>query len=564
MQRAAIAILVLSTFVVFGRTLTHEFVRWDDRTLITDNAAINPPTIAGFLSAWRKAHEGMYIPITYNVWSIIAVLGRNLAWTNGPVVKGLASWPYHAANVLVHTTSAILILRLLHRGLGFSLKASLLAAMVFALHPLQVEAVCWATGMKDLLSTFLALSSISFYIWAARQWKRGELATGHINYSLALVLFFLGSLSKPGVIGAPLVACLLDLAFITPSVRKCLLRMIAPCLVLIPAVLVTSWAQDTGMPETLSPLYRPMVALHSLGFYASKLLVPCRLGVDYGLRPLVVVMDWRQMLFIWVAPGYLLLALILPRYRREMLLPAATIVFGTAPVLGFVPFLFQWYSTVADRYMYLAMLGPALAAAMVCNRSRLAVPVFAIVCIALGVLASRQVAVWQDTFTLMAHTIRVNPTASTAYQNIAASILQPLTDSADSLGSSRLRAAGLIAEPLLQAQMAARPSVMGPLRNMIMITALRGERQKAIGLNLLAMEAAKRFSWDASQGSLTPLEFSQLYSSAGDWRNAMKWLAIARPYERNEQAFQNTLQEILKQIPVGAVNGNYDPEIENP
>src|SRR5205807_2426410 len=71
----------------------------------------------------------------------------------------------------------------------------------------------------------------------------------------------------------------------------------------------------------------------------------------------------------WLIPACLAIGLILVRRHRRVLL-AAVLLFALPllPVLGLRPFMFQYVSTVADHYLYLSMLGPALLAVWVIDR----------------------------------------------------------------------------------------------------------------------------------------------------------------------------------------------------
>ena len=109
------------------------------------------------------------------------------------------------------------------------------------------------------------------------------------------------------------------------------------------------------------------------------------------------------------------------RTRRPWLVTTAgVLVAGLLPMLGVVPFSFQAYSTVADRYMYLAMLGPALALAwglMRVNRLWVAVSCTVILGV-LGLRCAWQVHYWRDTVALFDHALTVNPRSSVAYNTL--------------------------------------------------------------------------------------------------------------------------------------------------
>ena len=103
--------------------------------------------------------------------------------------------------------------------------------------------------------------------------------------------------------------------------------------------------------------------LKGVAFYLSKLVVPFWLGPDYGRAPEWVLAQWWHW-FTGLVPWGLALWLWSRRTRVPWLVAAVGVfVTGLLPVLGLVPFAFQAYSTVADHYMYSAMLGPALALA---------------------------------------------------------------------------------------------------------------------------------------------------------------------------------------------------------
>jgi tetratricopeptide (TPR) repeat protein len=90
-----------------------------------------------------------------------------------------------------------------------------------------------------------------------------------------------------------------------------------------------------------------------------------------------------------------------------------------APVLGLTPFLFQFYSTVSDHYLYLAMLGPAVAAAWMIQNWRWARGVGLVVIGLLAMKSVAQAATWQDGESMFSHTIAINPNSFLAYNNLA-------------------------------------------------------------------------------------------------------------------------------------------------
>ena len=126
--------------------------------------------------------------------------------------------------------------------------------------------------------------------------------------------------------------------------------------------------------------------------------------------------------FTWIAPLVVALAAWAWRKRFPWLLAAIAIYWlAVLPVLGLAPFDFQRLSTVADHYLYLAMLGPAIAAAFVLTRvkGRWAMAVCLIVLAALATRSFIQTWTWRDSYTLYRHALAVNPHGWTPRESMA-------------------------------------------------------------------------------------------------------------------------------------------------
>jgi tetratricopeptide (TPR) repeat protein len=173
-------------------------------------------------------------------------------------------------------------------------------------------------------------------------------------------------------------------------------------------------AKVQPIPANLIPppiLARPLVAADSVGWYLLKLVDPLSLTIDYSRTPAAVLQrGWAQ----WLALLALAAAIgVICTRRRFLIAGGAIFLAALLPVLGLTPFIFQIYSTVADRYVYLAMLGPAmmLAALLVNLRLKNWLAPAAILTAMLMVLSVRQTFFWRDTPTLFSHAIDLNPTS---------------------------------------------------------------------------------------------------------------------------------------------------------
>jgi Flp pilus assembly protein TadD len=203
---------------------------------------------------------------------------------------------------------------------------------------------------------------------------------------------------------------------------------------------------------------RPLVAADALAWYLKILVVPGGLTIDPGRRPDVVLKSGRAY-WTWVVPAVAAAAVVLLtiRVRRKgwpvsqvdrlksadagpdvdpevwRVLPAAAIFFviPIVPVLGLVPFDFQQYSTVAEHYLYPAMVGAALLVAALIELARRARPLSrwpvglaAGVLVVLAVRSHVQTYHWRDNVSLFSHAVAVNPSSYAAHNSLAAALMQ--------------------------------------------------------------------------------------------------------------------------------------------
>ncbi len=400
---AVIAVLALA---VFGRVIGHAWLGWDDLANTVGNPHVNPPSLAGTLYFWRHAYTDLYVPLTFTLWALLARIA-------------LAPWLFHAASLALHVAAAWAAFDLLRR-LVRDERAACAGALLFALHPVQVETVAWMSGAKDLLCGLFALLALARYsaFASAPQGARGRRA----DFALASVFFALALLSKPSAVAIPLCAAVIDLVMLGRGPRV-VARDLAPwAAIALVWVFVARAAQPARDVASTALLLRPFVALDAIAFYAGKLAFPLHLAPDYGRTPVAVLEGGLPL--TTAAAAAALLAALGAFGGRVARAAAGLFVAGVAPVLGLVPFDFQRYSTVADHYLYLSMLGPALALAWVLARAP-AQGKWIAASVVLLLLASRsalQVGVWRDDETLWRHTLAVNARSWTAHDNLGSAL----------------------------------------------------------------------------------------------------------------------------------------------
>ncbi|MGA3065752.1 MAG: hypothetical protein ABSF29_02775 [Tepidisphaeraceae bacterium] len=397
-------LLLAAILAAYGRAIGNDFVDWDDSQLIYQNRNLNPPTVVGLFHHWNPLspdNTGMYDPIVYTVWWGLAhgaqldsadLLGAKL----NPMI-------FHGANLAVHWLTSCLVLEILVK-LKVSPWAAGGGALIFAVHPIQTEAVVWATGMKDLICVFFSMALILAHLHG--DGKKGRWVEG--------ALFLCAVLSKPSAVVLPVIVVMLDVLILGRGWKRSAMAVLPWVILGTAAAILAGMLQPTTYIQRAPIWARPLVAADALAFYMGKLVWPFNLSFDYGRSP-ANLLDGPTMHYAlwwtWIFPA--VVGAILWRYRenRRLILAAGIFVVGLLPVLGLTTFIYQYYSTVADRYVYISMLGAALAAGLFIQRipRRVAVGIVSAAGVLMIGLSFAQAGVWRDSETLYRSGLALNP-----------------------------------------------------------------------------------------------------------------------------------------------------------
>ena len=346
--------LALGVLMVFGQTVRHDFVNFDDEAYVSRNSHINKGlTREGIVRAFTHGHAGNWHPLT----SMSHMLDCQL--------YGLNAAGHHLTSVLLHAAAAILLFLVLREMTG-ALWPSAFVAAVFAIHPLRAESVAWVAERKDVLSGLFFMLTLGAYVRYVRHpftlWR-------YLAVALCLAL---GLMSKPMLVTLPFVLLLLDYwplgrlkpgshateSPLTPSLTQVLLEKIPLLALSVAASAATVMIQTGAMaPADYLPLSRRIGnALISYVTYLTQMFYPVGLAVFYPYRP--------QDLRLWEAALALVLltaisagAFVLRRTRPYLLVGWLWYLGMLVPVIGFIQVGGQAY---ADRYTYLPQIGIAL------------------------------------------------------------------------------------------------------------------------------------------------------------------------------------------------------------
>ena len=347
--------LAAITWLVFGQTVRHDFVNFDDHVYVYDNPLVTRGlTINGIVGAFTHAHARNWHPLT----TISHMLDCQL--------YGLNAGGHHFTNLALHTIAVLLLFRVLRVATG-ALWPSACVAALFAIHPLHVESVAWVSERKDVLSAVFFMLTLVAYVPYARAPSPGR-------YFIVALIFTLGLMSKPMLVTVPFVLLLLDYWPLRRFDKVSLLKSRGgivgwlnrrpnylflektPLLVLSGlSCLVTIRAQDqaTGLLEQLPFTWRLNNAVVSYIEYVRQTFWPARLAVFYP-HPNNALSVWQVALAITFLFAISAMAILLRKKCPYILAGWFWYVGMLVPVIGIVQIGEQGH---ADRYTYLPHIG---------------------------------------------------------------------------------------------------------------------------------------------------------------------------------------------------------------
>jgi tetratricopeptide (TPR) repeat protein len=431
---------LLLAAVVFGihaRDLGNGFV-YDDEDNIVNNPhyrGLGLPQISWMFTTF---HMGHYQPLSWATLGLDYVL-----WGNNPV-------GYHLTNLVLHAANAVLVYLLALALLGgraasapqrpglVTHAVAVVAALLFAAHPLRVESVAWVTERRDVLSSFFLLLAALFYLHA----HGGAGVTRPTRWiGMSLAVYALSLLSRALGVTFPAVLLLLDWyplrriggprGWTGRAVwRVCAEKIPFALLALIFVIVAPIAARSSGASATLAEhgfLERTAQACYGLVFYLWKTVLPFKLAPLYEIPPVMVLQSTHYIVPAVLVFLAVLAGLIWGRRWPWLTVVALLHVVLLGPVLGFLQ---AGPQEVADRYSYLPAVGWAIlvGAALLWLWQRPRLRPAAVACIGLsvlsivglGALTSQQSLVWRTSTALWEQAVRAAPCA-TAHQNLGAS-----------------------------------------------------------------------------------------------------------------------------------------------
>jgi hypothetical protein len=389
---------------------------------VTDN-----PQVRGGLT--QSSIVWAFTTFTTGNWHPLTWMSHMLDVTIAGVDPG---W-HHLTNVLLHVLNASVLLWVLARASG-AFWPSALVAFLFALHPLHVESVAWIAERKDVLSTCFGLLTLAVWIAYVRAPRRRL-------YVVVLLCFAASLMAKPMLVTLPVLLLLLDywplarvsrggagagtLSPMALVVEKLPLFALAAVASVVAVVAQREGASVTGV-ETLPVSVRVAHALVAYVRYLQQALWPVDLAVFY---PYPHHVAWTHA----VAAGFVLAVITgaaVGAARRAPFVLVGWLWFlvSLLPVIGLVQVGMQ---STADRYMYVPLIGLAIAIAWSVAAIAAASRAYRIVIgglavasiLACAALTTRQLTHWKDDVALYRHALAVTADNFVAQNNLGLALV---------------------------------------------------------------------------------------------------------------------------------------------
>jgi protein O-mannosyl-transferase len=421
-RERALHLAVLTTFVlaVFGNSLLNGFV-WDDRILLVGKRVYQ---VFDLRSIFLTPANGLeYLPV------------RDLSYAVDDAIWGDNPLGFHLTNLVLYWMNVVVLYFMTSR-IGALLsgedetaqtrKIAFLTALLFAVHPLHVEAVSFITGRNVLLSGLFFFGSTLFF---ARYLANG----GARFYVASFLLFPLALFSKATAIILPAVLVLLILS--CACRRLSAIFATAPFFALSAAgyFLFKSIGYQTGTVNDnlvrfgiASFSVKAAMALQIPLFYLRKLLVPIGLSTEYTERFAGSLSTPRTIASLLLLIAIAAAAVAARKSRPALLFSFGWFVIALGPVLN----LFPTTPIVADRYSYLPSFGFSFAAAAIlagAHGKRAATALTRCACllaVALSALSFARNSVWHDDTTLFTDAVRKSPSAVFSWINLGSDAVE--------------------------------------------------------------------------------------------------------------------------------------------
>ncbi len=419
-------LLALGTAAVYAPAMRNGFVNLDDPDYVTRN-----PHVLGGLT-WADIHWALGSSYPSSNW-------HPLTWFSHMLdvqLYGGNPAGHHFTSILLHIFGVVLLFLLIEQATGRTLRSAAVAAL-FAVQPLNVEAVAWVSERKSVLSVFFFLLAIGAYGWYAKKPAPGR-------YLWVVLFFGLGITAKVMVIPFPFALLLLDywpLARLPGTdaegkPRTFFAALGALVIEKIPlfvmaaaggAVTVYVHSREHALTATMPFSWRFKNAIFSYLAYLGKAVWPARLAPYYPHPENTLTWTTAALAALALAA----ISLLVWRFReRKYLLVGWLWYLGTMlPMIGFIQ---TGRQGMADRFMHIPMMGLLFALVWLVGdlarekhwQKEILIALFLIALAPFAAVTVRQISYWHDSYSLFAHTLEVTKNNGFAENDFGVALME--------------------------------------------------------------------------------------------------------------------------------------------
>jgi protein O-mannosyl-transferase len=418
-------LLALGTAAVYAPAMRNSFVNLDDPDYVTRN----PYVLHGL--NWTDLHWALGSNYPSSNW-------HPLTWISHMAdvqLYGLNPVGHHFTNVLLHVFDVVLLFLLISWATGRALRGAAVAAL-FAVQPLNVEAVAWISERKSVLCVFFFLLGIIAYGWYVRKKSVGR-------YICVALCFGLGITAKVMVIPFPFALLLLDYwplgrlpgtdeagkprAFF-PALSALVLEKIPLFLMAAAGGAITIYvhSREHALTATMPFSWRFKNAIFSYLAYLWKAIWPVRLAPFYPHPE--NTLKWTVVILVAVALAAITLLVWRFRQRKYLVMGWLWYLVTMFPMIGFVQ---TGRQGMADRFMHIPMMGLLVALVWLVGdlaaerhwQKEIPIAIFLLAAGPFAMVTVKQIGYWHDSYTLFAHTLAVTKNNGMAENNFGVALV---------------------------------------------------------------------------------------------------------------------------------------------
>jgi hypothetical protein len=385
-------------FIVFGRSLSYDFVYDDHARILLNPGVQNLPSIKdAFTNPDLQSNLTDLNTHTYRPLQVLDFALDYSLWKKNPRYYRLVNLFTHAACTIMVTLFASLVL-------GLSAPAAYFAGLLFAVHPAQIESVVWISERSNLMSLFFMLSAAFFWL----RFRRGPRSKS--SYLFSMILFLLALFYRETAVCFPFICFFIDSENFSKKWRAYIPLAFVLAIFLIMRTMFlghikqTAWWGGTFLSNLAT-------AAAVFPMYLQTIFFPYPLTINYAPSAASSFLEGRVFIGLMALISLVALVIVLWRKNKSISLSLAGILVFWLPTSNIVPLTHLFN----ERWLYPIMVFVAFIKAELMQWARvrlrrLLIDSMAVVLITiLSILSIHHLPVWRSDLALWGHAVKINP-----------------------------------------------------------------------------------------------------------------------------------------------------------